>query len=81
MLNLSVNQHSYTDLCRGDRLEAAEVLVMLVKATDHHSYGVVRGRDQVAFDGIGQGGPVFLQELQDSLQRRCTLGIGFLLGQ
>ena len=48
-----------------DRLEAAEVVVVLVEAADDAFDGVVGGWDQVAGDAIDERGPVACEEGED----------------
>ena len=48
-----------------DAVEAAEVLIVLVKAADNQLDGVVGPGDEVALDSVDQLGPVSFQEVKD----------------
>ena len=63
----------------GDGLEAAEVLVVLVKAADDEFDGVVGGRDGAGAEAIGQLGPVTLKEVED--HRRLGQGLDIVWAQ
>ena len=52
-------------LSRVDAVEATEILIMLVKATDDQFDGIVGPGDEVAFDRIDQLGPVSFQEVKN----------------
>ena len=53
--------------------ETAEVLIMLVKASDHQLGGIVRGWDGVAANRVAQFGPVTFKEIKDDkgIGRSC----------
>lgn len=48
-----------------DRLEVAEVLVMLVEAADRQLGNGIGGRDDIAADGVGELRPMAFQEVED----------------
>ena len=61
--------------------EAAEVLIVLVKAADDKFCGVVRGRNFVTADGIDQLGPVEYQEVKDDGGGWGGLGVSIFEGE
>ena len=63
-------EHRQVGLCRRDRVEAAERLVVLIEAPVHQFSRVVRFRDAVALDGVDQLGPVALPAREDRLHLR-----------
>ena len=62
-------------------IKAAEILIVLIEATNNQFDGVICGWDSIAANRIEQFGPVVFQEIENSDGWRGGLDVGIFEGQ